>query len=119
MDVLVTGEAGFIGGHLSERLIRDGHDVSALDQLHEYYDLGIKRQTIEQCRQLAAESDGSYEFIQGDVRDETLVDRLVDAADYVYVDCASTHGLCLLGNRVPVESHCTLGREVLIGHAGI
>ena len=84
MDVLVTGGAGFIGGHLSERLIRDGHDVSALDQLHEYYDLGIKRRTIEQCRQLATESDGSYEFIQGDVRDETLVDRLVDGADYVY-----------------------------------
>jgi UDP-glucose 4-epimerase len=84
MDVLVTGGAGFIGGHLAETFVDDGHDVVCLDQMHPYYDLGIKRHTVERCEQLAADSGGSYEFVEGDVRDAGLVDRLVDAADYVY-----------------------------------
>lgn len=84
MEILVTGGAGFIGGHLAERFLSEGHDVVSLDQMHPYYDLGIKRHTIERCGRLATESRGSYEFIQGDVRDEELVDQLVESADYVY-----------------------------------
>ncbi|MFW6090942.1 MAG: NAD-dependent epimerase/dehydratase family protein, partial [Actinomycetota bacterium] len=33
MRALVTGGAGFIGGHLSERLLADGHEVTCLDDL--------------------------------------------------------------------------------------
>jgi UDP-glucose 4-epimerase len=80
----VTGGAGFIGGHLAERFVREGHDVVAFDQMHPYYDLGIKRHTVERCERLGAESDGSYEFVKGDVRDADLVRRLVETADYVY-----------------------------------
>jgi UDP-glucose 4-epimerase len=84
MEVVVTGGAGFIGGHLAERFTRYGYDVIALDQMHPYYDLGIKRQTIETCERVAAESDGSYEFIKGDIRDDELVNQLIKSADYVY-----------------------------------
>jgi UDP-glucose 4-epimerase len=84
VEVLVTGGSGFIGGHLAERFVHDGYDVVALDQMHPYYDVGIKRHTIERCEQLAAESDGSYEFVEGDVRDADLVESLVGPAEYVY-----------------------------------
>lgn len=84
MEVLITGGSGFIGGHLAERFLSEGHDVVCLDEMHAYYNLGIKRHTIEQCERLASESEGSYEFIEGDVRDPPLVNRLVESADYVY-----------------------------------
>ena len=42
MEILVTGGAGFIGGHLAESFARGGHDVIVLDNLEPYYDLGIK-----------------------------------------------------------------------------
>jgi UDP-glucuronate 4-epimerase len=46
MNVLVTGGAGFIGSHLVERLIADGHSVAILDDFNDFYDPKIKRANI-------------------------------------------------------------------------
>jgi UDP-glucuronate 4-epimerase len=43
MRVLVTGSAGFIGYHLSRRLLAEGHAVTGLDGFSDYYDVGLKR----------------------------------------------------------------------------
>ncbi|ELY61082.1 SDR family oxidoreductase [Natronolimnohabitans innermongolicus] len=88
MQILVTGGAGFIGGHIAQSVVEDGHDVTVLDNLDPYYDVGIKRHTIDICREAAQASDGSYEFVEGDVRDADLVDRLVAEADVVYHQAA-------------------------------
>lgn len=42
MKILVTGAAGFIGYHLSERLLARGDEVVGLDNLNDYYDVGLK-----------------------------------------------------------------------------
>ncbi len=88
MQILVTGGGGFIGGHLAERFVRDGHDVVVLDNLDPFYDVRIKEHTIEACEELAAAGDGSYEFYEGDVRDADLVRSLVADADHVYHQAA-------------------------------
>ena len=42
MRCLVTGVAGFIGSHLAERLLMDGHEVCGIDAFIDYYDRAIK-----------------------------------------------------------------------------
>lgn len=39
MKILVTGSAGFIGFHLTNRLLKDGHVVTGVDSLNHYYDM--------------------------------------------------------------------------------
>lgn len=69
--ILVTGGAGFIGSHLSERLLADGHRVVVLDNFDPYYDPAIKRGNIE-----AARRSERYRLYEGDIRDSATLDSL-------------------------------------------
>jgi UDP-glucose 4-epimerase len=88
MRILVTGGAGFIGGHLAESFAREGHDVVVLDNFDDYYDTRIKRHNVSVGRETAEAGGGSYDLVQGDVRDEDLVADLVTDADAVYHQAA-------------------------------
>ena len=48
MNILVTGAAGFIGFHLCKRLLTDGHIVTGLDSLNDYYSVDLKKDRLEQ-----------------------------------------------------------------------
>jgi len=65
MNVLVTGGAGFIGSHVCERLLHEGHAVWALDDLNPFYDPGVKRRNLRDIQSLAK----PFEFIHGDLTD--------------------------------------------------
>ncbi len=69
-QVLLTGGAGFIGSHLTERLLRDGRDVVVVDNLDPYYDVRLKRKNLEAVEE-AARSDnaGKYSYVNADVTD--------------------------------------------------
>jgi len=97
MEILVTGGAGFIGGHLADSFVESGHDVTTVDILEPFYDLGLKRHNIDVARQTAANSDGSYEFIEGSTTDKDLVDTIVEDIDVIY------HQAAQAGVRASVE----------------
>ena len=84
MEILVTGGAGFIGGHLAEAFARAGHDIVVLDNFDPYYDVGLKEHSVEAVRTAADGSDGSCRVVEGDVRDQELATELVTGADCVY-----------------------------------
>ena len=88
MRILITGGAGFIGGHLAEQFVRDGHDVVVLDTLEPFYDVGIKEQNIEIGSEAATNGDGAYEFVEGSITDPEIVGELADGLDYIYHQAA-------------------------------
>ena len=51
MKVLVTGSAGFIGFHLTKRLLEAGFEVSGIDNLNDYYDVNLKKDRLAQLPQ--------------------------------------------------------------------
>ena len=42
MKILITGTAGFVGFHLANRLLADGHEVIGIDSINDYYDVQLK-----------------------------------------------------------------------------
>lgn len=88
MNILVTGGAGFIGGHIAEELAASGHDITVIDNFVPYYDLGIKEHNVETARQAASDAGGSYELIEASITDEETVDNLVADTDIIYHQAA-------------------------------
>lgn len=74
MKILVTGGAGFIGSHLTERLLQTGHEVSVYDN----FSTG-QRQFLK-----AAEDDGRFELFEADLLDETTLDSSMQDVDFVW-----------------------------------
>jgi UDP-glucuronate 4-epimerase len=72
MRILVTGAAGFIGSHASERLLAAGHSVTGLDNLDPFYDPAIKRSNLRK-----ALATPGYRFVEGDYGDAALLERLL------------------------------------------
>ena len=76
---LITGGAGFIGSNLCEAILSMGHRVRVLDNLSTGY-----ARNIEGFR-----DSPKFEFIEGDIRDASLCDRVCKGADYVLHQAAA------------------------------
>ena len=78
MNFLVTGGAGFIGSHVCERLLRDGHRVLAFDDLNDFYDPQVKRRNLDEIQ-----APGKpFEFFEGDLCDVRTILGIFSAVQF-------------------------------------
>jgi UDP-glucuronate 4-epimerase len=71
MKILVTGAAGFIGFHTSQRLLESGHEVIGLDNLNDYYDINLKNDRLNILRKFE-----SFSFRKNNLEDKEGIDRI-------------------------------------------
>ena len=71
--VLVTGCAGFIGSHLAEKLLADGHEVIGVDCFTKYYGRSVKEKNIETINE-----HENFDFFEADLVDYNLKELLED-----------------------------------------
>ena len=73
MTTLVTGGAGFIGSHLSEKLLKEGYKVICLDNFANNYDPAIKKNNIKKALQ-----NDNYTLIKGDILDKEKLEEVFE-----------------------------------------
>jgi UDP-glucose 4-epimerase len=95
MRILITGGAGFIGSHLTDRLVSDGHQVTILDNLA----------TGSRANLAAHLGSDQVEFIEGSILDIGLVDQLVEKSEYIF-HLAAAVGVFNIVNH-PLDSMLT------------
>jgi UDP-glucuronate 4-epimerase len=80
MKILVTGAAGFIGFHLSKRLLEAGHEVVGFDNVNDYYDVNLKNARLE----ILAGYD-KFEFVKASLEDRAAIEAVFDAHEFTKV----------------------------------
>lgn len=106
MKVLITGGAGFIGSHLADRMLRDGHGVVALDNL--------STGSLENIAHLRG--NRNFEMVIGSVRDAALIYELVESCDAV-IHLAAAVGVKLILERPSLSIHTNVNGTENVLHA--
>src|SRR6056297_540050 len=103
-SILVTGAAGFIGYHLTKRLLDDGYDVTGLDNLNDYYstdlkrdrliDLGIDGDILSKKEDFSTSNGGAFRFIKADLASKLSIETLfADNTFDVVINLAAQAGV--------------------------
>tara|TARA_B100000212_G_C27319513_1_gene509483 strand:+ start:41 stop:1069 length:1029 start_codon:yes stop_codon:yes gene_type:complete len=76
MKILVTGAAGFIGFHLSSRLIKEGYSVIGLDNLNSYYDKKLKIARLEELKKQSLNDEGDFSLYEFNLENKNSLYKL-------------------------------------------
>lgn len=79
-SVLITGAAGFIGFHLSQKLCNQGFDVTGLDNINDYYDIKLKH-----SRLAILKSNPRFTFHELELTDRKAINALFEKSNFDYV----------------------------------
>lgn len=89
MRILVTGAAGFIGSHLSQRLLVRGDEVVGLDNLNDYYDVELKKARLERLQ-----GHEAFTFAKLELADQQAIAKLFEREHFdVVVNLAAQAGV--------------------------
>ncbi|PNK64338.1 MULTISPECIES: NAD-dependent epimerase [Pantoea] len=110
MNILVTGAAGFIGFHVTQRLLAAGHQIVGIDNLNDYYDVGLKQSRLDLIAQ-----HPSFRFIKMELADRAAMASLFEQHAFQRV----IHLGAQAGVRYSIDNPHAYADANLIGHLNI
>lgn len=109
MKYLITGAAGFIGFHVSQRLLAAGHQVVGLDNLNDYYDVSLKQARLD----LLPSAD--FRFVKMELDDNAGMAELFAEEQFDRV----IHLAAQAGVRYSLENPHAYAQANLVGHLNV
>jgi UDP-glucuronate 4-epimerase len=77
---LLTGSAGFIGFHLSQKLLAQGYSVVGVDNINDYYDVNLKESRLKILKE-----DSEFTFVKGNLHDRSFIEKIFLDFKFDYV----------------------------------
>ncbi len=113
MKILVTGAAGFIGFHTTQRLLAANITVVGIDNLNNYYDVTLKEARLRELS--AAPNAANFSFIKLDISDRVAIDTLFAQHQFDYV----IHLAAQAGVRYSIDNPHAYVQSNLVGFLNI
>lgn len=110
MNILVTGAAGFIGFHVTQRLLAAGHQIVGIDNLNDYYDVSLKQARLDLIN-----AHPGFTFIQMELADRATIAALFEQYAFQRV----IHLGAQAGVRYSIDNPHAYADANLIGHLNI
>ena len=79
MRILITGSVGFIGYHLSKRLLEENISVIGIDNMNSYYDIKLKEARLQNLRKITLKENINFNFIKADINNKSLINEIFEA----------------------------------------
>ncbi len=76
--ILITGVAGFIGFHLSKRVLRDGYPLIGIDNINNYYDTSLKISRLKELDIYAKDLNSDWKFFKTDLVDQKSLKKIFE-----------------------------------------
>jgi len=115
MKILVTGAAGFIGFHVSRKLLERGDDVVGFDNMNDYYDPALKQARVDLLIQTAEQQSGQFDFIHANLADKAAVDQCFQEHQFDRV----IHLAAQAGVRYSLENPMSYVESNIVGFTNI
>jgi UDP-glucuronate 4-epimerase len=109
-NILITGVAGFIGYHLSKKLLQQGYNIIGVDNINDYYDVNLKNSRLEEFQ-----NNKNFTFYKVDIADYKAISNIFKTQEFDII----IHLAAQAGVRYSIDKPFKYLESNLIGQMNI
>ena len=115
MKIIITGSAGFIGYHLSKRLLEKNISVVGIDNINSYYDTKLKEARLHRLKGITLKKDVKFDFFKEDINNKPAIENIFKkTSPEVVINLAAQAGV-----RYSMENPSAYIQTNLVGFSNI
>ena len=76
MSIIITGAAGFIGYHLSKRILMENISLIGIDNMNDYYDINLKEARLQELQKISQKHDANFIFFKENINDKSVIEKI-------------------------------------------
>ena len=76
MRIVITGAAGFIGFHLSKRMLKENISLIGIDNINDYYDISLKEARLKELQKITIKQNANFKFYKENINDKSKIEEI-------------------------------------------